>query len=138
MHIDLTALAVLAVQLLLPVVVAIAGVAASFLARRLHLSNEAELRSALQTAATNGAAYAISQVGALGAANRLSVDVKGKAVGLAAQYVLAHVPDAARSLGVDQAAIERLVEARLAQLVLGQQQAAATAPSAVSVAAPAR
>jgi hypothetical protein len=138
MHLDLTALAMIAVQLMLPVVVAIGGVAVSYLARRLHLSNEAELRSALQIAATNGATYAISQVGALGAANRLSVDVKGKAVGLATQYVLAHVPDAARSLGVDQAAIERLVEARLARLVLGQQQAAATTPPAASVAAPAR
>jgi hypothetical protein len=118
MHLDLTALAMIAVQLMLPVVVAISGVAATYLARRLHLSNEAELRNALQVAATNGAAYAVSQVGALGAAGKLTVDVKGKAIAVAAQYVLGHVPDAAQKLGADQAAIERLVEAKLTQLVL--------------------
>jgi hypothetical protein len=120
MHLDLTALAMIAVQLMLPVIVAIGGVAVTYLARRLHLSNEAELRNALQLAATNGAAYAVSQVGALGAAGKLTVDLKGKAIGVAAQYVLGHVPDAVQRLGADQAAIERLVEAKLT-LVLGQQ-----------------
>jgi hypothetical protein len=132
MHLDLTALAMIAVQLMLPVVVAIAGVAITYLARRLHLSNETELRNALQVAATNGAAYAVSQVGALGAAGKLTVDLKGKAIGVAAQYVLAHVPDAAQKLSADQAAIERLVEAKITQLVLGQQPALA-APVAAPV-----
>jgi hypothetical protein len=135
MHLDLTALAMIAVQLMLPVVVAIGGVAVTYLARRLHLSNEAELRNALQVAATNGAAYAVSRVGALGAAGKLTVDLKSKAIGVAAQYVMAHVPDAAQKLGADQAAIERLVEAKLTQLVLGQQPAPA-APAGPLVAAP--
>jgi hypothetical protein len=135
MHLDLTTLAMIAVQLMLPVIVAMGGVAVTYLARRLHLSNEAELRNALQVAATNGAAYAVSQVGALGAAGKLTVDLKGKAIGVAAQYVLAHVPDAAQKLGADQAAIERLVEAKLTQLVL-RQRPASVVPTAAPVAAP--
>jgi hypothetical protein len=135
MHLDLTALAMTAVQLMLPVIVAMGGVAVTYLARRLHLSSEAELRNALQVAATNGAAYAVSQVGALGAAGKLTVDLKSKAIGVAAQYVLAHVPDAAQKLGADQAAIERLVEAKLTQLALGQQPALAVSAGPL-VAAP--
>jgi hypothetical protein len=127
MHIDLTALAMLGVQLMLPVVVAIGGVAVTYLAKRLKLGNEAQLRDALQLAATNGAAYAMSQVQALGAAGKLSVDVKNRIIGLGAQYVLDHVPEATQKLGADQAAIERLVEAKLAQLVLGTPAPAAAA-----------
>jgi hypothetical protein len=58
-----------------------------------------------------------------------------EAIAVAAQYVLGHVPDAAQKLGADQAAIESLVEAKLTQLVLGQQPAPA-APAGSLVAVP--
>jgi len=124
MNIDLTPLANLGLQILVPIVLAVGGLAIGRVARWLHLSNESQLRDALQLAATNGAAFAMSQVGAIGAAGGLSVVVKSKVIAAGACYVLAHVPDAAKKLGASQAVIERLVEAKLAQLLLGNAQAA--------------
>jgi hypothetical protein len=130
MNIDLTPLANLGIQILVPVVLAVGGVAIGRLARWFHLGSEAQLRDALQLAATNGAAFAMSQVGAIGAAGGLSVAVKSRVIAAGAGYVLAHVPDAAKKLGASQETIERLVEAKLAQLLLGNAQAAPGASAA--------
>jgi hypothetical protein len=130
MNIDLTPLASLVIQILVPIVLAVGGLAIGQVARWLHLGNEAQLRDALQLAAVNGAAFAMSQVGAIGAAGGLSVAVKSKVIAAGAGYVLAHVPDAARKLGASQEAIERLVEAKLGQLLLGSAAQTAVTPPA--------
>jgi hypothetical protein len=88
-------------------------VAAGYLAKRLKLGNEASIRAYLDRGVEAAVDYDMSQAGHLSADGKLTVDAKNAVIKAGADYVLAHVPDAVAHFGLDQATVERKVEAKL-------------------------
>jgi hypothetical protein len=94
---------------------------------RLGLDKNARLSGMLETAMTNGLAFAQSQLAGKIGNGPLMVDVKNEAVAIAARYAADHVPDAIKTLGVTPDLLAQKIEARLTLN---------TTPSAASIAVP--
>lgn len=92
----------------------------------LGLQNNSEAAKTLETAMQNALAFAQSKIPNLTPAT-LTLDTKSALLATAANYVLAHTPDAMKLLGVDQAGLIQKLEARLS---------VNTTPAAQSVAVP--
>lgn len=98
------------------------------LSARFGLAKNAQLTSQIETAMTNGLAYAQSQLAArIAAGGPLAVDVKTDAVSIAGRYALDHVPDAIKALGITPDLLAQKIEARLSLN---------TTPAAQSIAVP--
>jgi hypothetical protein len=69
---------------------------------------DATVRAYLDQALDRAIAYGRSKVD-----GHATIDVKSETIAHAANYALSHVPDALRRFGIDGAALERLLEARL-------------------------
>lgn len=131
-------------DILVPIVVALAGVLATWLsiklARLLGLKNEEQVRQYLEPALQNALAYGQSQIGKL----PLTIDAKNQIVATAANFAIAHVNDGLKLLGVDKEGLLRLLEARLQSNInaqtpeitatTGPAPSAAPAPTATAIA----
>ena len=119
MHVDLSPLVSLGVQVLGGVLLAVASVAAGYVAKHFKLANESTVRGYLMDAAENAVAYAASKEQALSAEGKFDVTTKNAVIGTASDYLLDHVPDAIAKFNLDRDHVERIVEAKLGQLVNG-------------------
>ena len=112
-----------------PLAAAVVTLLAAWLSKRaatwLGLQNDAAIRGTLETAMQNGLAFAQGKLNA--SAGSMSIDTKNQLVAVAANYAVAHVPDALKALGVDQATLVEKLQARLS---------INTTPAAESVAVP--
>ena len=94
---------------------------------RFSLAKNSQLSATLETAMTNGLAYAQSQMASKIGAGPLPVDLKSQAVAIATRYAADHVPVAIKSLGITPDLLAQKIEARLSLN---------TTPSAQSIAVP--
>lgn len=99
---------------LAPLAVAIVGILAELVRRKLNLDIEARHREALQTALTNAAGLAISQIGAALADRK--VDVRSPVIAAAVNYVIEAAPDAVRKFGLTPEALAEKVAAKIPQV----------------------
>ncbi len=119
-------------DVVMPLAVALVGVGVTWLGARantwLGLQSNSQLGGVIEVALQNGLAFAQSRLAvALPAGQPIPVDVKNQILATAANYALAHVPDALKMLGVDQATLLQKLEARLSLN---------TTPAAASIAVP--
>lgn len=113
MHmIDLAALQPLVNELALAVLTALASVIAAKACAFLKAKRDGELGQILDKALGMGIAFAMARLNAVGA-DRGAVAVRSELVASAANYALAHVPQAIKALGLDGAHLARMIEARL-------------------------
>lgn len=110
--IDLSVLQPVVSELLLATLTALASLVATKLCQWLKAKRDGELGAILDKALSMGIAFAMSRLTDW-SAGRMSVDVKSELAADAANYVLAHVPDAVKALGLDGDHLTRMVEARL-------------------------
>lgn len=110
--IDLAALQPLVNELVLGVLTALASFAVAKVVALLKVKRDGELGRILDKALGMGIAFAMSRIEAAEDKVR-TVEVKSELVASAANYALAHVPEAVKALGLDGAALVRMVEARL-------------------------
>ena len=110
--IDLGALMPMFSELLLATLTALASYAIAKLCQWLKAKRDGELGAILDKALAMGIAFATSRLTDW-TAGRMSVDVKSELAADAANYVLAHVPDAVKALGLDGDHLTRMIEARL-------------------------
>ncbi|MGB5949470.1 MAG: hypothetical protein WBG82_09135 [Parvibaculum sp.] len=110
--IDLTALQPLVNEFALAVLTALASVMAAKACAFLKAKRDGELGQILDKALGMGIAFAIARLNAAGA-ERGAVAVRSELVASAANYALAHVPQAIKALGLDGAHLARMIEARL-------------------------
>lgn len=117
-------------QFVVPLVIALLGILGTWLLAKaktwLNLKNNDALAGVLETAMQNGLALAQSRIPNL-VPSSIPLDVKNEIVAVAGRYVLDHVPDALKLLGVDQTALVEKLEARLS---------VNTTPPAASIAVP--
>ena len=107
------------------VVTVLAAWVSKKLATRLGLANDAAWSGKLEVAMQNGLAFAQSKLNAN--VGSLTIDTKNQLVAVAANYAIAHVPQAMKALGVDQTTLVEKLQARLE---------INTTPAAESVAVP--
>jgi hypothetical protein len=110
--IDLTPLQPLLSNALLGILTALASVVAAKACALLKARRDGELGQILDKALGMGIAFAMSKLDAL-EAGRLKIDVKSDVLAEAANYTLAHVPEAVKALGLDGDHLQRMIEARL-------------------------
>tara|TARA_R110000824_G_scaffold366730_2_gene555674 strand:- start:211101 stop:211469 length:369 start_codon:yes stop_codon:yes gene_type:complete len=110
--IDLAVLQPLVSEMLLAVLTAFASYAVAKICQWLKAKRDGELGQILDKALAMGIAFAMSRLDALGK-DRLTIDVKSELAADAANYVLVHVPDAVKALGLDGEHLRRMIEARL-------------------------
>ena len=110
--IDLAVLQPLVSEMLLAVLTAFASYAVAKICQWLKAKRDGELGQILDKALAMGIAFAMSRLEALGK-ERLTFDVKSELAADAANYVLVHVPDAVKALGLDGEHLRRMIEARL-------------------------
>lgn len=80
------------------------------------IDTDSKVRAYVQDTIGRGLAYGLDQAKAWAATNS-SVKIRSATVELAAEYVLAAVPDGLKRLGVTEEKLKRLIEARLAPQV---------------------
>lgn len=123
-------------DVVLPIALAILPIVAAWVASKVNgwlgIQNNAALSGLIETAMQNGLALAQSKVPNL-VPTAIPVDVKNELIATAANYVLAHVPDALKMLGVDQGALIQKLEARLAVNTTPAEQSVAVPTSPASV-----
>lgn len=113
MHtIDFAVLQPLVVDLVLGVLTALASLVAAKACQFLKARRDGELGAILDKALGMGIAFATARLAALGDTHR-TVAVKSELVADAANYALAHVPEAVKALGLDGEHLRRMIEARL-------------------------
>lgn len=110
--IDLAALQPLVNELVLGVLTALASFVAARVVALLKVRRDGELGRILDKALAMGIAFAMSRLEAVEGRYR-TVEVRSELVAAAANYALAQVPGTVKALGLDAAAIVRMVEARL-------------------------
>lgn len=102
-----------------PVVLAIVAWVGVRLLQLIGINKDSALGTRLLTAASNGAAYALSQANTQ-LDKHTSVEVKSQMVADAVGYVQRATPDAVKALGLDtadgQAHLETVVQAQLSKL----------------------
>lgn len=113
------------------VLMALASVAAAYIAQHFKHLNQDVVKAGFLDAADRAVSYATAKVGDAEAAGQLKVSVKSDTVAAAANYLLQGVPGAIKTLGIDQAGLERVVEAKMAQAA-----GVAVPPPAVALVAP--
>tara|TARA_R110002074_G_scaffold393784_1_gene580648 strand:+ start:499 stop:864 length:366 start_codon:yes stop_codon:yes gene_type:complete len=99
-------------ETLLAVLTALASFAAAKLCQWLKAKRDGELGAILDKALAMGIAFAMSRLTDW-TKGRMSLDVKSELAADAANYVLAHVPDAVKALRLDGEHLTRMIEARL-------------------------
>lgn len=82
----------------------------------LKVDADSKVRAYVQETIGRGVAYGLEQARAWAATNS-SVKIRSATVELAAEYILAAVPDGLKRLGVTEEKLKRLIEARLAPQV---------------------
>lgn len=102
-------------EILAGLALALASLAAHKLVGWLKLSSDDKVRSYLDDAIEGALQYGLGKVGALQANGAFNVELQDKAVQLALGYVTAHVPDAVKHFGLDEAGVERLVLSKLGE-----------------------
>lgn len=113
MHaIDFSVLQPLVSELLLAMLTALASIVAAKACQFLKAKRDGELGQILDKALGMGIAFAMAKLDALDA-DRLKFDVKSALAAEAANYALAHVPQAVKALGLDGDHLQRMIEARL-------------------------
>jgi hypothetical protein len=113
MHmIDFTMLQPLVTELLLGALTALASLVAAKACQFLKAKRDGELGQILDKALGMGIAFAMSKLDAL-ETGRLRLEVKSELAAEAANYALAHVPQAVKALGLDGDHLRRMIEARL-------------------------
>lgn len=110
--IDLAALQPLVNELVLGVLTALASFVVARVVTLLKVKRDGELGRILDKALGMGIAFAMSKLDVVETRYR-TVEVKSELVASAANYALAQVPETMKALGLDAAAIVRMVEARL-------------------------
>tara|TARA_R110000868_G_scaffold40543_4_gene139800 strand:- start:9794 stop:10180 length:387 start_codon:yes stop_codon:yes gene_type:complete len=110
--IDLGTLMPMLSEMLLAVLTALASFAVAKLCQWLKAKRDGELGAILDKALGMGIAFAMSRLTDW-TAGRMSVDVKSELAADAANYALAHVPEAVKALGLDGEHLTRMIEARL-------------------------
>jgi hypothetical protein len=114
--------------------------AVTWLAKKLKLSADSEVRTYLDAALGKAVAFGVGKVSDLSEGNWTQVKVKNEAVAVAANYALTKVPDALRYLKVDPDHLREMIEARVHEY-LADGPAAVIAPlpavAAASTGAPA-
>lgn len=120
-----------------PLVIALAGVLATWLsaklAKWLGLKNADEVRKYVEPALQNALAYGQAATGKL----PLTVETKSQIVATAANFAIAHVADGLKMLGIDRDGLIRMLQARLEANVSAQipdvtATAASTMPTTVA------
>lgn len=111
-EIDFAVLQPLVMELLLGALTALASVVVAKVCQFLKARRDGELGQILDKALGMGIAFAMSRLDAL-EAGRLKVEVKSELAAEAANYALAHVPQAVKALGLDGDHLRRMIEARL-------------------------
>lgn len=99
-------------ETLLAVLTALASYATAKLCQWLKAKRDGELGAILDKAFAMGIAFAMSRLTDL-TQGRMSLEVKSQLAADAANYVLAHVPDAVKALGLNGEHLTRMIEARL-------------------------
>lgn len=103
-------------QVVWPAIVAVATAIAGVLVRKLlgwlKLSEDRMVREYLEVALVNGLELARQRLGSV----PLGMTTKSQLVAEAANYVIGRVPDALKRFDIDEAALKRLVEARVASI----------------------
>ncbi len=113
MHaIDLGHLMPMLSETLLAVLTAFASYAVAKLCQWLKARRDGELGQILDKALAMGIAFATSRLTDW-TQGRMSVDVKSELAADAANYVLVHVPEAVKALGLNGEHLTRMIEARL-------------------------
>lgn len=113
MHlIDFSVLLPFVSELALGVLTALASVVTAKACQLFKARRDGELGVILDRALEMGIAFAMARLVVLGA-SRGAVPVKSELIAEAATYVLSHVPQAVKALGLDGAHLQRMIEARL-------------------------
>lgn len=110
--IDLNQMMPMVTELLVAGLTALASYAVAKLCQWLKVQRDGELGQILDKALTMGIAFATSRLTGW-TEGRMSVDVKSELAADAANYVLAHVPEAVKALGLEGEHLTRMIEARL-------------------------
>jgi len=110
--IDLAALQPLVNELALGVLTALASFVAARIVALLKVKRDGELGRILDKALGMGISFAMSRLEAVEGRYR-TLEVKSELVASAANYALAQVPETVKALGLDAAAVVRMIEARL-------------------------
>ncbi len=111
-NIDLRPLLDAVWPLIVVVVTAIVGVLSRKALSWLNLSEDRMVREYLEVALVNGLELARQRLGSV----PLGTTTKHQLVAEASNYVVGQVPDALKRFGLDEAALRRLIEARIATI----------------------
>lgn len=111
-EIDFGTLVPMLSETLLAVLTALASFVVAKLCQWLKAKRDGELGVILDKALAMGIAFAMSRLTAW-TQDRMSLDVKSELAADAANYVLVHVPEAVKALGLDGEHLKRMIEARL-------------------------
>jgi hypothetical protein len=121
----------LAFSILQPVVAAtIAGavpIVTAFVCRKLHIEASGALNQRIITAASNGAALALSRGHALADANS-SIDVKSAQIAAGVQYVQTALPNVLKAANISAPHLSDIVEAQLAKIQVSAPPATVVVP----------
>ena len=110
--IDLAALQPLVNEVVLGLLTALASFAVAKLCALLKAKRDGELGQIVDKALNMGIAFAMSRLQAAEAAHG-TIEVKSELVASAANYAVAHVPEAIKALGIDVGQLAGMIEARL-------------------------
>lgn len=110
--IDVSILQPLLSELLLTILTALASVVAAKACQFLKAKRDGELGQIVDKALGMGIAFAMARLDELDT-DRLKFDVKSALAAEAANYALAHVPQAVKALGLNGEHLQRMIEARL-------------------------
>ncbi len=111
--VDLSPILDVIVQLLAAGLMGLGSWAIARLSTKLKLSSDSEVRKYLQEALERGVSFAVG-VASEKSKDLSEVEVRNEMVRDAANYVITKTPDALKSLGVTDEAVQDLVRARLA------------------------
>lgn len=106
--------------LLSAIVMALAGVAATYLTKKFKLQNAAVIRGYFMEYVQKGVDYSKGQLMQLASDGKFNMNVKNAAVALGANFVINQAPIAMKALNFSEAQVRDLVEAELNKL-LGQE-----------------
>ena len=114
-EVDLSPLISAAVEVVTLVLLAVGAIAIRRLAAWLRLREDDEVRAYLETALRNGIDFAMRRLEER--SSDLKLETKSETIAEATRYVVEQVPEAVKRLKLDQAAIERAIEARLPPVI---------------------
>lgn len=113
--IDFSPLVNIALQAFGVILMALASVAAAYIAQHFKLKNQDQIRTAFLDSADRAVSYATAQAKVAEAAGEFHVSVKDQTIAAASNYLIQQVPGAIKSLGITPDGVEKLVEAKMAQ-----------------------